>query len=409
MTHTVAGGIRVTHFKKSLVLWWGLILGFAIMAIAFSVPLAMDSLLPELPAKINHHDSAEWQMPELNHAEFPGILDSTAALCRFENPLSTYEEIAHWARQVKTQCAQATLHLIEGRREDALALTITACRAAQSIINDKPCHEAVHAAITAKTVAVRTLELHIMNAVESSGECARAANLLAELAADDYPLAESFYVSRPSANRALPQCAVKRDDHVIVPYQAACARLQLLRAIVAARQIKLETGAYPTSLREIQSRVPGPALIDPMYGSPLSVRIDGDAFVVYAVGPDGVDDCGKHPWIVEQGWGSSGDIVMRLNESREFAFPSQPMTTMTSEEFSARYPGGLPPDPFSPRHSLPMIMSSARPGVIFSRGPQNGATFLDGDNIPDVPRVAYDPTNGILSEGNLMLTMALPQ
>jgi len=65
------------------------------------------------------------------------------------------------------------------------------------------------------------------------------------------------------------------------------------RILLALRHYRNKTGAWPGSLREIQSRVPPEALIDPLTGKPLVYRLVGDRVLVYGVGLNRVDDGGS--------------------------------------------------------------------------------------------------------------------
>ncbi|NLH72436.1 MAG: hypothetical protein GX456_05220 [Verrucomicrobia bacterium] len=79
-------------------------------------------------------------------------------------------------------------------------------------------------------------------------------------------------------------------------YRAAASQttITLARVACALERHRLAIGRYPETLAELApsfiSRVP----VDPVNGGPLKYRlIDRDRYVLYSVGPDGVDDGGK--------------------------------------------------------------------------------------------------------------------
>ena len=65
------------------------------------------------------------------------------------------------------------------------------------------------------------------------------------------------------------------------------------RTLLALRRYRDQTGAWPTSLAEVQPQVSADILIDPFSGKPLGYRRSGDTFLLYSVGPNGTDEGGK--------------------------------------------------------------------------------------------------------------------
>jgi hypothetical protein len=62
--------------------------------------------------------------------------------------------------------------------------------------------------------------------------------------------------------------------------------------LVTLRRHKDRTGAWPTSLSEIDLRVSRETSLDPFSGKPFGYRPAGDTFLLYSVGPNGTDEGG---------------------------------------------------------------------------------------------------------------------
>ncbi len=74
----------------------------------------------------------------------------------------------------------------------------------------------------------------------------------------------------------------------------AKVELAALRIIVAIRLYMLEHyGAIPSSLDELNTRLPDHAMLDPFSDDPLVYRPGDSGWLLYSVGPDLVDDGGK--------------------------------------------------------------------------------------------------------------------
>jgi hypothetical protein len=92
----------------------------------------------------------------------------------------------------------------------------------------------------------------------------------------------------------------------------------LLTVALALRAYKLEHGSYPTSLPQLVPNYLGQVPTDPFsLKKPLLYKLKDDTFVIYSIGPDGVDDSGSP---VDDGKSknvqaeSKGDIVAGVNQ-----------------------------------------------------------------------------------------------
>jgi type II secretory pathway pseudopilin PulG len=98
----------------------------------------------------------------------------------------------------------------------------------------------------------------------------------------------------------------------------------LLTAALALRAYRLDNGAYPGDLRDLVPDYLGAVPQDPFAGdAALRYRIDGDRYILYSIGPDGVDDGGTAIFSTDLVFGpkseyrvhpnSKGDIVAGVN------------------------------------------------------------------------------------------------
>ena len=62
----------------------------------------------------------------------------------------------------------------------------------------------------------------------------------------------------------------------------------------AIHRYKHETGAFPETLEQIKAQLPEEAFIDPQNGGPFVYKREGDNFVFYSKGPNGVDEHGAY-------------------------------------------------------------------------------------------------------------------
>ncbi len=73
-------------------------------------------------------------------------------------------------------------------------------------------------------------------------------------------------------------------------------RLEAIRRatpiLIALRRHKEMTGAWPETLEQIEPKLPEQMLIDPQNNGPFVYKHDGDDFVFYSKGPNGIDESG---------------------------------------------------------------------------------------------------------------------
>jgi hypothetical protein len=75
-------------------------------------------------------------------------------------------------------------------------------------------------------------------------------------------------------------------------HQRINASRQAIRILIALRHHKQETGVWPETLEQIEPKLPEQMLIDPQNNGTFVYKRDGDDFVLYSKGPNGIDEDG---------------------------------------------------------------------------------------------------------------------
>lgn len=75
------------------------------------------------------------------------------------------------------------------------------------------------------------------------------------------------------------------------------------------------------------------------------------------------------------------------------------MRARTRDEVLRQFPNNLPPDPFADTKGNPLGASTGFPVFVYSYGPDTDEHVFGIQH----PQVAYDPTNGTSSNGDLFI------
>jgi hypothetical protein len=67
---------------------------------------------------------------------------------------------------------------------------------------------------------------------------------------------------------------------------------QAMPILIALRRHKEETGTWPNTLEQIEPKLPEQMLIDPQNNDTYVYKRDGNDFVFYSKGPNGIDEGG---------------------------------------------------------------------------------------------------------------------
>ncbi|MBX7246937.1 MAG: hypothetical protein K1X53_15680 [Candidatus Sumerlaeaceae bacterium] len=190
----------------------------------------------------------------------------------------------------------------------------------------------------------------------------------------------------------------------------AVARFQLVRMVTAARDHVVTTGNWPDSEKEFAPLLLDGPPRDPFSSNTLRFRAVADSFVCYSVGPDGRDGCAQICYDPTNGTVSDGDIMTTIPRERKYPFPRSGVRASTAEDVRKQFPNGLPPDIFAAKDRS-LSVTSSLPIIIYSQGPICCLNCGQGDSLPGEPnyrpKVEYDPTNGTVSAGELLIHIPL--
>lgn len=228
----------------------------------------------------------------------------------------------------------------------------------------------------------------------------------------------------------------------------ADAKFENMRTALAARDHQLRTGALPRNANELGPLMPQGPPADPYSSEPLKIRAHDStsapsAVSCYSIGPDGRDDGATIEYDPTNGTISRGDIITGVPHERSYPFPRAPVTASSAAELCAMFPHGLPPDPFADTRGRGLTITDTVPVRVFSWGPDTnqsaehnlnpagvpvqptgvpipqsgpskplpqipGSRILIAQPIvptPYYPEIPYDPTNGLISPGDLFITI----
>jgi len=192
-------------------------------------------------------------------------------------------------------------------------------------------------------------------------------------------------------------------------YRASSAGFQVFRSMHAARRVLHATGKLPDAgradaLEPWLASVPS----DPCStaSAPLRLRHDptSDTLTIYSIGPDQHDDNARITYILNSSAAPPGDIMGLVSREPKFPFPPHPLTASTTESVFRQFPSGLPLDVFADTKTKGLnVVQTTGPVYIFSYGPDTDESTVPSNGyIPDTP---YDPTNGIISRGDLFIEL----
>lgn len=362
----------------------------------------------------------------------------------------------------KVKRVTADFHLLAGEPDAAIREMREVVLQADALMRSDPTQVGHLIGVALLSVGVAGLESAYLNGFEDADELAARMPLLEELSQtlinrhnEPALWVQAIELADPSR---LSSLATR--EETALRQRVTIARLALLRAAVVARHAWLETGAFPADGGALTALLPPGSTVDPFAADGAGLLVDagdGTHWKIRSRGPDGVDDGGITLFDPTNGTLSGGDLVLAVPAARTFPFPLPGEAPPADvEALLARYPNGLPPDPFADSRGASYMISRDTPPVIWSVGPDvdearwilrglefktaepdvslgwsnlfspdvelpkpEFVPFPSGDavpapyglqrlangtwraivNRPDQP--AYDPTNGAVSEGNL--------
>ena len=310
--------------------------------------------------------------------------------------------------------------------------------------------------VAIQSIAVNGLTLCGLNACETKEDFEKFQSVLEKLnSVEKVPTEPNnpYYNARPSILSFTKASGEDLPNYLEAQIRAQVTntRFQLLRMAVAAKYHLIATGDFPNSGSDF-----APFLSEGLpedgfsKGDPLRFKKPSDdKFLVYSIGPDEKDNAATFAYDPTNGTITEGDIFIRIPREREYPFPREGFRAANAYKLLEQFPNGLPTDPFADTRYRPFsILESTEdhPVTIFSFGTvTNEANFTpyvagspgsSGEGFVPVPTPApppnasygrslqwvmrrsdkippppgcwtlepmYDPTNGLVSPGDLFL------
>jgi hypothetical protein len=351
------------------------------------------------------------------YQRFPGILNySELAVIHNDRGVPNF-----LPRQIMAKVfnAGAVFLMLEGRREDALTILSAGYHQGQLMgQSDSLIMRLIGCAVGA--IACRSLELFALDCCEAPAECEQMWKMLERL--NQWEKTETvedlFQFEGPGAPHLRPaylktRIVQRNAEEAITRFRCTRSHFQLIRAAVAARHHFLRTAAFPQQAADFAPLLPAGPPPDPHKpAEALRFHTDADQFLCYSVGPDQKDDAGSILYDPTNGTKSRGDIVVRMPRERKYPFPRGGVRAANREDLLRQFPNGLPPDPFADTKGKPLEVSNTFPVYVYSYGPDTDESGGIEDPqtkqrrkraVTDFPEVAYDPTNGTTSNGDLFM------
>lgn len=353
--------------------------------------------------------------------------DRTLFLAQNTEPIFFGIQVAAKVARVRADAA-----LFNGEPMEAISILEGYQRAGASLANtgESPLEHLIGVALS--TIAGRGYEHVFLNAWGSPTEIEQAWPRLTE--------ARDGMASQPYAEPACFQVMGKplglHSEEAGVRRRVAIVRWTLLRTATAARHRLLDRGDFPGSAGEFAPLLPDGPDLDPFAPEGVPLRwlpeVDG-VWTAYSIGPDGADQQAAIEYDPTNGTSSPGDVSIRVRRDRQYRFPvAGEKPPRTNADFRARYGESLPPDPFADTKGLSYMIGDGESLRVVSFGPDTderecidwtgrregvplhqhpaGAGYVvrPGGGVrallPSAMRQPiYDPTNGVMSAGDLVL------
>lgn len=301
--------------------------------------------------------------------------------------------------------------LLQGRHDEARALALSLYRYGQLIESSDDFLVTRLVGIALRSLAAGGLQKLALNGCTTTTETETLQEAMNKLARFETPTERvNLNDGAPVPFPSLGTAHTPNYDEVRVRHRVANTKFELVRTANAVRHHLLAHGHWPD---------PGsPEVLHPLLSdgipadvfSPTTAPLNllhepaTDAMVVYSVGPDGRNDGATIDYDPTNGTISAGDIAFRIPRERKYPFPTQGVQRVESiEEWNHLFPHGLPVDPFADTKGRGLSVAQTSESLyIYSVGPDTDESTIA--RLPDyVPTVAYDPTNGTVSSGDMFI------
>ncbi len=288
-------------------------------------------------------------------------------------------------------------YLFEGNKEQTLELQAATYHLGQ-LMNSEGDLIARLIGLATRSISIQGLQTIIFNGPPSTDYLEQSWQTLEQLEQmPEQATCEKLYDGEPNTylNYADLQFdfiklhAGSNRQEAITRHKVADSKFQVLRAGTAALHRFYSTGDFPTTVSEFAPLLPHGLPADPFTTKSLPLRFvnnpEPEPFVVYSIGPDGLDDDGSIRYDTTNGTVSRGDVLIRVPRKRIYPFPEDgcPVRAKNAEDLLQQFPNGLPTDLFSEDRNTPLSIldaSSTHPLTIFSWGPDRNQQDVMGIN-----------------------------
>ena len=311
--------------------------------------------------------------------------------------------------QTKVMRTEAVFAMLKGDNKRALHLLTLTYRFGQmfcgrtTLISNLIC-------VAIKAITCGGMEIYLTNACRTSEDVKAFFETLQNLKVIDKTLHwDDFKHFKNPLGEVWDETGMGQPNYAEVEtrWNMTEARSRLLLAGAAARYNFLKTGKFPREAAGFAPLFPNGLPQDPFSGTPLRFIADRDPFVVYSVGPDEKDDGATFLYDPTNGTITPGDIFIEIPQKPRYPFPPKGQLATTKEGILKQFPNNLPPDIFYDVKGAPLSITDTVPAKIMSFGPDTDSARVKPDGTGLLPlQPQYDPTNGTISAGDLILDTA---
>ena len=326
-------------------------------------------------------------------------------------PTTKYQSIFNFMEMqvmVKVVCVDALFSMIKGDNNQALHLLDLCYRLHHLLLQEKTLISSL-IAVAVKTITTNRMEISLLNACRTPEEIGAFHENLKELREIDAASRWDDFeeLSLPLASRLGKMHRGNSLQDFKLRWMVGEAKSRLLSAAAAARYGLLKQGRFPQNQADFAPLEPNGPPPDPFSDIPLRFIPRKESLFIYSLGPDEKDNKAAFSYDPTNGILSPGDLMIEIPRNPRYPFPEKGRLATTKQGLSEQFPQGLPPDPFHDIRGAPLTIIDTEPARIISFGPDTDySRTSQGRLLPLDP--PYDPTNGIRSEGDLILNTGDP-
>jgi len=260
--------------------------------------------------------------------------------------------------------------------------------------------------VAVRGITLAGMELYLTNACRNPPEAEQFFHTLQNLRRKYASVKWDDYLQHqyPVYSLLPPEASRFQEKEVELRWYVLEARRNALLGAAAAWHAYLFSGIFPQENIQFGPLLPDGPPEDPFSDKSLQYLTRDDAFHVYSLGPDKTDNWAAFSYDPTNGTISSGDVIVEIPRNPRYPFPLSGKTGTTKEGILRQFPNGLPRDLFHDDYTGSLTVIDSIPPKIISFGPDTDSMRTrHGELLPLDP--PYDPTNGIVSNGDLILEL----